>query len=132
MTFLDEARLGKPLTFPLEGRWTYSDLPTFVVVLGFPFKKARWSQACPGVLAQYRECCAHGSMHLKVVPVMLRGGVRGALWSIDHEDAFNPDPSPSRRLGRPFAHFFHDYPPGRIAKPAAVAGAGWGLGKFLL
>lgn len=127
MTFLDEARALPPLTFPIEGAWSQTDFPLEVLILGFPFRKARWSQRCPGVLAQYRECCAHGSMHLKVVQTS-----RGPLWSIDHEDAFNPDPSPSRRLGRPFAHFFHDYPPGRIAKPAAVAGAGWGLGKLLL
>jgi len=127
VTFLDDARRQKPLTYPLEGPWTHDGFPLEITVKGFPFRRARWSQKCPGVLAQYRECCAHGSMHLKVVRTS-----KGLVWSIDHEDAFNPDPTSAKRFGRPFAHFFHDYPPGRIAKPAAMGAATWGLGRIFL
>lgn len=82
---------------------------------------ARWRQGYPGVVAQYRESCAHGSMHLKIV----RDG-SGYWWIVDHEDDFNPD------AGRPLSHFFHDYEPGRILKPAAVALTTLGLTRLAL
>ncbi len=118
--------------FPLEGLWLYQGFPTDIVVLDFPFRRAKWSQRCPGVLAQYRECCRHESMHLKVTKSALTGRL---IWTIDHVDRFNPDPDPTKKWwrlrgrGRPLAHFFTDYPPGRTAKPAAVAAVSWGLSR---
>lgn len=124
MTLLEEALRIPHDGYPLEGVWLYgTSLPSRVTVGGFPFAIARWKQKCPGVVAQYRELCRHGSRHLKVYKTM-HPAVFG--WSIDHEDRFNPD------MGKPLAHFFNDYQPGRTAKPAVMAGASWGLGKLFL
>jgi hypothetical protein len=125
--FLADA-LSLRLSYPMEGPWTERGFPLLITVMDFPFRRARWSQRCPGVLVQYRERCQHQSMHLKVV----RNSRGALLWHIDHDDKYNPDAAPGgRRFGRPFAHFFHDYPPGMIAKPAAVTAVGWGLTRLL-
>ena len=112
MTLLDDALTVERPTVLFEGPWPYGrELPLRISVGGWPFRKANWSQRCPSVVAQYREECAHGSMHLKVS----RDGPSSYWWIIDHEDRFNPD------FGRPLAHFFTDYEPGIIVKPAALA-----------
>lgn len=122
MSFLTEA-LQTPLkSYPLEGPWRYRGFPERILIGDWPFSKARWSQPYPGVVAQYREECVHGSMHAKV----FRDGLGGFWWVIDHEDAFNPD------RGKPLAHFFFDYEPGRVAKPAVVALIGLLLTKTLV
>jgi hypothetical protein len=117
MTFLSEALSLPGVQLPLQGPWhvaTSGTFPERATVAGWPFRKARWLQKYPGVVAQYREECTHNSMHLKVIEEP-----DGSLWwVVDHEDGFNPD------RGKPLQHFFHDYEPGRILKPAAFAMVG--------
>lgn len=126
-SFGEEARLRSGLTLPLEGPWT-GNFPARVIVLAddtpWSFRLARWKQKMPGTLAQYREECRHGSMHLSVVR-----GLRGLRWVIDHEDQFNPD---AKGVLMPLRHFFFDYEPGRIVFPAATALAGMVGTKALL
>ena len=116
-----------PPVYPISGRWLHSAVgeafPPRVLLLGVPFHLARWKQSLPGVLAQYREACPCRSMHAKVVRDRASGGL---YWVVDHEDLFNPD------QGHPVAHFFHDYEPGRIARPAAFALAGLALSRTLV
>ena len=132
MSFLSEALLRPPPAAHVEGPWKFIDptttlFPKRVIVHGWPFRKAFWNQRYPGVLAQYREECAHASKHLKVVLNSARPGLPPTYWwIIDHEDAFNPDD------GFALAHFFHDYEPGRIVKPAAAALVTLVLTKTLL
>jgi hypothetical protein len=126
VTFLAEALEGARVgeSYPLSGRWQHDeDFPPRVVLLGVPFRVARWKQRIPGVLAQYREACPCRSMHAKVVRDRASGGL---YWVVDHEDAYNPDE------GHPIAHFFHDYEPGRIARPAAFAIVGLALTRTLV
>ena len=122
MSFLGEAaRAARPTPTglrPLYGRWPHDDFPAAAQLLGFPFRRARWQQEMPGVLAQYREACPCRSMH---ACVYRDGGSGDLYWVVDHEDLFNPD------QGHPVAHFFHDYEPGKILRPAAFALAGLGL-----
>ena len=140
-SFIGEALERALPAYPLSGRWLHEgpdvqgpdargpgarrpgargEFPPRVILLGVPFQLARWKQRLPGVLAQYREACPCRSMHAKVV----RDRASGRLyWVVDHEDLYNPD------QGHPLAHFFHDYEPGRIARPAAVALAGLALTK---
>ncbi len=126
MSFVGEAlERGHPSgDYPLSGRWPHDEsFPSRVLLMGVPFHVARWKQRMPGVLAQYREACPCRSMHAKIV----RDGSSGGLyWVVDHEDLFNPD------QGHPIAHFFTDYEPGRIARPAAFALAGLGLSRVLV
>jgi hypothetical protein len=113
---LEGARVGE--VYPLSGRWPHDSFPDRAQLLAVPFRRARWQQSMPGVLAQYREACPYRSMHAWVV----RDGASGDLyWVVDHEDLYNPD------LGHPIAHFFHDYEPGKILRPAALALVGLGL-----
>jgi hypothetical protein len=123
MSFISEAfAAAAPSKYPLQGEWRYDGFPRRVTLAGFPFTAARWKQSYPGVVAQYREDCVHHSMHAKVV----HDGAGGFWWLIDHDDLFNPD------RGRPLAHFFWDYEPGRIAKPAVVAFVGLVLTRALV
>lgn len=115
MSLLWESLDRPAIEYPLEGPWKYSHIhgewfPERAIIAGWPFKKARWKQPYRGVAAQYREDCKHGSMHCKV----LHDGA-GFWWVIDHDDAHNPD------AGKPLQHFFVDYEPGQILKPAAIA-----------
>ena len=118
-TFIQEALSANYLPrYPLEGPWPYGRTFPKHVFLGcksaqWPFTQARWKQSYSGVVAQYREDCTHNSMHCKVV----KAG-NGYWWVVDHDDKFNPD------RGRPIAHFFEDYEPGMILKPAAYALSG--------
>ena len=123
MSFLSEALLRPPPAAHVEGPWKFIDptttlFPKRVIVHGWPFRKAFWNQRYPGVLAQYREACPCRSMH---ACVYRDGGSGDLYWVVDHEDLFNPD------QGHPVAHFFHDYEPGKILRPAAFALAGLGL-----
>jgi len=123
MTFLSDA-LSKDFVYcPQIGAWYYDDFPERVIVMGMPFVKSRLSERCPRVLAQYRELCPYGSMHLKVSYEYGKSGRQILWWSVDHIDVFNPQRSGLglKNRGRPIAHFLTDHPSGRILKPAITA-----------
>ena len=124
MPFLEDALNRPGIRFPLQGHWKPEGFPAKVYLHGFPLHKAWWRQPYPGVVAQYREQCAHNSLHMKV----LRNNAGRFWWIVDHADDFNPDRGPRHAIG----HFFTDYEPGRIAKPAAVALTGLLLTRWLV
>jgi hypothetical protein len=126
MTLLDEALSKGYVYCPQIGPWYYDGFPERITVMGMPFMKSRLSERCPRVLAQYREACPYGSMHLKVAYEYDKYGRPILWWSVDHIDLFNPQRSGLglKNRGRPIGHFLTDHPSGRILKPAIIALAG--------
>lgn len=102
---------------PIVGRWTPAGFPQHVVAAGRLFERARWKQAYPGVVEQYREVRSQSSAHLMVQA--------DGTWRVDHIDDDNPD------RGRIIEHGLNDTTLGKVIKAAAIGGAVLGGGYVL-
>ena len=111
------ATLGElALSPPLVLRWEYEGFPPVVELVGRRFLLSSWAWPAAGVVAQYREDVARGSLHADVHD-------DGAV-TITHADDFNPD------RGLLAEHFFADVGAGKVL--AAVALPVLALGLVLL
>jgi hypothetical protein len=105
-------------TQPIQGWWTIADAhgrrayPEEIHFDGRLFRRAKWREAKPGVVDQYREAVEKNSQHLYVLA--------DGRWIINHADDVNPD------LGdvtAPARHFVADHPVGQgLAALGLVAG----------
>jgi hypothetical protein len=102
---------------PVQGAWTITDgfqlsFPDEVWVDGLRFRRAKWQEAKPGVVEQYREAVETNSRHLLVFA--------DGRWVIDHADEVNPDMGDATAPAR---HFVADHPIGQgLLAVALVAG----------
>jgi len=103
---------------PIRGIWTFRDQsgrPAYPASITYdcrPFSKARWREAKPGVVEQYREAVRWNSRHLLVMA--------DGTWIIDHTDDVNPDIGD---VTAPAHHFLVDHPVGKgLVVAAAVVG----------
>jgi hypothetical protein len=103
---------------PEHGVWTITNgvqlsFPDEVQVNGVLFRRAKWKEAKPGVVEQYRQAVERSSRHL-----LVSGDGR---WIIDHVDDINPDMGDATA---PMRHFVADHPLGQgLVALALVAGA---------
>lgn len=104
---MSSSRRGIWYRQPEHGAWTISDgvrlsFPDEVQVNGVQFRRAKWKEAKPGVVEQYRQAVERSSRHLLVF-----GDGR---WIIDHVDEINPDMGDDTA---PVRHFVTDHPLGQ-------------------
>ncbi len=102
----------KRINPPYVNAWMLDGYPDVIWVtvnyVNHRFKKARWKQAYPGVVEQYRQDVPRDSMHLFVRA--------DGMFEINHVDSDNPD------HGRVVEHVMNDTPVGPIMAGAAVLG----------